>query len=364
MEEITIKHLRDGSLERLLDEFTEQNDLSREASAYLNSQREEATNHFNVMIEKQTALSRIVDPNSNEALQIKMDIDTRNGYINQSLCKINEQIQSFQRRTDSSPISIMFVVVSMTIDEASDLEQLMNSATPDTTNLRELLESLQGYNVSNFTRFYRQNREEWIPYTHSNLEKNPIYYRQPISSIINNIIEKINDCRKNNCPVINPQFVSDQFFQSNIEKRGQFWEKLVREGGVIIVDAVSLFHPNIRRTLSASQVYGSQKVSILTISPINPCIIQTNQILEDLISSDSFEMVFAYGQFQKHFDRRCEMGLGDFRSINTWFYSTLQETVAILTQQKPQPENLELVRKRIGTERRHGYSELWRNREP
>jgi hypothetical protein len=205
----------------------------------------------------------------------------------------------------------------MTTCEATSLKNSFNPVAND------LFESLQIYNIHDITDYYHEkNREEWIPYAHANhFESEDSQQcshepRKSIRTIISNLITKFNE--ESNHP-IEPNFVTEEFFNS-----APLWEEIRKQGGIIIVDAVSLLHEKIKDVLLQSSVIGHEKISILAISPINPCSIQTNQVLESYIKS-KFKGLNLH--FQKPFNRRCEIARGDSRSINTWFYSILHEKI-------------------------------------
>jgi len=117
---------------------------------------------------------------------------------------------------------------------------------------------------------------------------------------------------------------------------------------------VSLFHPDVRDRFSKAEISSNENVSILTISPVNPCMVEANKILEELVIS---QMEPAFLRFGEHLDKRCEIGIGDLRSIKRWFFSVLPETVEILSRQKAQPQNRRFVREAMGP--KNGLDKLW-----
>ena len=83
-------------------------------------------------------------------------------------------------------------------------------------------------------------------------------------------------------------------------------------------------------------------------------MVEANKILEELVIS---QMEPAFLRFGEHLDKRCEIGIGDLRSIKRWFFSVLPETVEILSRQKAQPQNRRFVREAMGP--KNGLDKLW-----
>jgi hypothetical protein len=253
----------------------------------------------------------------------------------------------------AGPETVPFVIVSMTLDEANQLKEKLNTTDnnlkTELNNFRDLTESLKDHGVIEFTRYYGRNREDWKPYTCSD---------KTIKEIILEIVNEVNEYyqqQESNMSVIKPYFLSTDCFESDFSKRANTWHELRQQGCVIIVDSVSLFHPGIRDKFLRAEISSNENVSILTLSPVNPCMVEANKILEELVIN---QMEPAFLRFNEHLDRRCEMGVGDLRSIKRWFFSVLPEAVEILSRQKPQPGNCRLLRETLGP--RNGIDKLWR----
>jgi hypothetical protein len=257
-------------------------------------------------------------------------------------------------------IVIPIVVVSMTITEAEYLRDKVGSSYQEHEDLqltafKQLTESLQAYNVLDFTEYYGQRRDDWKTYSCSN------ELSESIETLVNEMIDEFNEysttLQNMNLPIIQPSFVSTEFFELNDDRRAAIWSELGRRGCLIIVDSVSLFHPRIRKYLAGAQVVANEKTSILVLSPINPQITNVNQILENLIKS---EIELAFHRFNTEFDKRCEIGLGDLRSMKRWLFSILPETIEIL---KPPQPYLENRRKMRSTGDINGVDALWTRRQ-
>jgi hypothetical protein len=268
--------------------------------------------------------------------------------------QLDALLQEFQadNQSQSGSINIPFVIVSMTSDEAIQLKDKLNSIDTNSGNhlnsFQDLTKSLQAHEIIDFTESYGKTREDWKPYNCDD---------QTIEEIIMSIVEEVNEYHQLqgiNLRTIQPYFLSTDCFESDLEIRNRTWNQLGKQGCVIIVDSLSLFNVDVREKLLQAQISSNEKVSIITISPVNPCMIEANDILERFVSG---QMQQAFLRFNEHLDRRCEIGAGNLRSMRRWFFSVLPETVEIISKQKAQPNNRQYLSEAIGPRRK--MDTLW-----
>jgi hypothetical protein len=240
----------------------------------------------------------------------------------------------------------------MTLDEAEELKNKLDSAEHalegESHYFKDLIESLKAYGVDEFTEYYGSSREDWKPYACS---------ESTIRETILEIVSEVNIYHEKlgfNSPIIKAQFLSDDCFGLDSNKRIEAWNELKRKGCVIVVDSVSLFQPFVRDKFLNAEVGSHENVSILTLSPINPSMVEANRILEKLVSE---KMEQAFFRFHQNLDKRCEIGIGDLRSIKRWLFSILPETIEILNRQKAQPQNREILQEAVGPRKR--VETLW-----
>jgi hypothetical protein len=310
-------------IREIVEEFINKHILEPDDKDSLLKLKQTLVNHITHLENAREAKSRIFNHTSDEYLQHEFN----EGVIKKKLTEAREELFRFMqgiKNPESSPISVMCAIISMNACEAKSLQDSfdpINSCTETKISPHQLFQSLRIHDIHDISNFYREDREEWIPYHHAfhfESENSPIpavETGKSICDIITNLVKRFNE---ESDQLIEINFVTDKFFQQPY----QFWEDIREQGGIIIVDAVSLLHKDIRRVLLNSSVIGHERIAILAISPINPCVLQPNRILERLISEKLEGM---HLQFQKPFDRQCEIARGDFRSINTWFYTILHE---------------------------------------
>ena len=301
-----------------ISELIRTSELSSDEEAWLNNSQQKIQNLYTQLSIMETERSNIVGYSSNGDIQLQYNIEKKKEEIVSSRDTLESYIKNIEKRNCIVPINVMCVVLSMTTCEATSLK---NSS--DTT-ANDLFESLQIYNINDISEYYHDNREEWVPYAHANQfdldpQQDADNTNKSIRTIICNLITKFNN--ENKQP-IELNFVTEKFFDpvSSVF----LWKDIIKQGGIIIVDAVSLLHDKIRDVLLQSGTIGVEKISILAISPINSSNIQTNKILEEFININLQHLA---SDFREPLIRRREIVRGDFRTFNTWFYSILDEKV-------------------------------------
>ncbi len=269
--------------------------------------------------------------------------------------ELEEQLKQLILEFDSqlqNEIEIPFVIVAMTKSEVEGLTKKITSNQGQTLELelekfQKIINLIQKDGRNFFVAHYSNLREEWKPFT---LEQ------ESIKTVITNIISDINSFyESSNIPWIKPIFVSEDFLGDDYNRRIDIWNNLRQSGCVIIVDAISLFHPQVRETLLQAQITSKENVTILVLSPVNPYEIEANKLLEEIIRH---RMQAAFSRFDKNFDKFCEIGIGNLRTIKRWFFSIIPETIENITNQKPLLQNRQVFSRTMDSEGKSGYEEL------
>jgi Effector-associated domain 8 len=288
-------------------------------------------------------------------LALKVLMDNAQIYVKglKSEAKLNELIKELgsEFNLEKDEIEIPFVIVAMTQAEANELQHMtFNQQEPlndEFKNLQELTQIIKEHGIVNFINHYSEIREEWKPY---------IFQDYTIQSVILDMIEEINYYYNEvaNFPLIKPIFLSHDCFGLDDSKRIITWNELRQLGCVLIVDSISLFHPTVRQKLLKAEISSNKNVAILVLSPINPSVIQANQLLEETIK---YQWEPAFFRFHEDLDKLCEIGIGDLRAIKRLLFSILPETAQIIVKQKPQLKNRQGFRRKMGTGNR--IDRLW-----
>ena len=221
-------------------------------------------------------------------------------------------------------INIPIIVVSMTESESNYIKKAILSGDK-TDPIQNIIKWASGGDMKEYFSRYSKFRDHWRPYFHSDLT---------IHSIIKNLTHKINYGRPEvpNQKYINPFFLSEDLFCKDSDKRYVTSLKIKQSGGVVISDAISLFHPGIKKIFSDSGIDSHDNISILSINPINKSTFKINQDIEEKNKSCMFQ---AFKRFSKTFDEFCEFGMNDMNSINRWLYKSLEKAADPSDDYKP-----------------------------
>jgi hypothetical protein len=189
-------------------------------------------------------------------------------------------------------------------------------------------------NISTLKRSYGNAREDWIPaFCQHSLP-------QSISGIIHNIVNKLQKDKTNDFPDLSPYFVSDIVFPEehgqriDPRERARFLYTLKR-GAVLIVDAISLFHPHLRRTLLESGLATHNPISIIIVYPFG---LEHSQLHKELVPLVESKLQDARIRFSDDLLLDCELGIGDLDPLRRWLYTVLPQIP--VRRAGPREENL------------------------
>jgi len=267
---------------------------------------------------------------------LQMDLSTL--YI--EITKVFEDQFYIRSSSNTSSIELPFIILSMTDSEARALfdETVFNDRLVPGIDKDQFLLFKQALIDSGLIPdrdlicSYKNSRDNWKPV---NSEKN-------ILDAVNEMIASICEERVTlGEPTIYPKFLSDRFFKEGDSERVEIWNRLVDTGCVLIIDAISLFHPKLRIILSESGLGSNNNIAITVMSPLNSNNNSVNRCIEGKINS-RMELVFS--RFSKKFDRLCEIGIGNTIALQRWLYSAIPEEAKIITKLEPNWKNKEKLR--------------------
>ena len=271
-----------------------------------------------------------------EIQKLKTKLNTsseeRKSQINDRIKKLNELINDNNKhRTCAVP----FIIVAMTKQESYELinesifEKSNQTKRDDLLRFQKFKQAFNQKNIVNWCSHYSENRESWRPLICSNID---------IEEIIFQIIHEINQLnfKRLNLPLFYPQFRATDFFQDDEYKREHAMCELDESGCVFIIDAISLFHPDIRHTLVSSQLFAKQQVAMITLSPIKSIVQYADELIKEEIQ---LHMELAFARFYTHLDPLYEVGLGDLHLLRRSLFSILPKVPTILQEQRPYPDN-------------------------
>lgn len=202
-------------------------------------------------------------------------------------------------------IGVQIAVIAMTREEAtaSDMAKVFDSELDKLTGV--LLEN----GIEDFTSCYgEKNRHEWKPLIASQVS---------IEKIVQDVIAKLSKVQKS---AIRPRYLSDDFLSSNSEERHKARKSFKQYGGVLIVDAISMYHLGLRQALLQSQLVGSNdRIAVIVVSPLNTS--KVNELLEKQIYALWMEEAFSYSVHHLH--PLYEFGIADIYNLRRRLFSIL-----------------------------------------
>ena len=76
---------------------------------------------------------------------------------------------------------------------------------------------------------------------------------------------------------IEVEFVTTQFFSDDPTIRKELWNDLDTKGGLLIIDSISMYHPQLNQYLLRSQLMRNQeRLAMVVISPFEPLLQDIN----------------------------------------------------------------------------------------
>ncbi len=228
---------------------------------------------------------------------------------------------------------VHFITAAMTETEAEALvsgHAFVRAAADEAQLFQRFSALLPEFALDDLTRFYAPQRDLWQPPPHEGVT---------IRQTILDIVERINYKSPRDMPQIRPNFISEQFFSTDLETRRLTWQS-GETGCIIVIDSISLFHPWIYETLQQSEMSSRDDVALLVLSPISFDQLPINQLIEKKI------MERALDRIQHELQRLREFGSGDPRMVRRWLFETLPDIVS--ARQLPDPDNRNALRKRLG----------------
>lgn len=266
--------------------------------------------------------------------------------LRDELAQLCADVEQALRRLDYLDLPV--VIVTMTHQEASDLINETAFATPDVApaeqaKFQQLKAVFPENEIAAWLAHYAEEREDWKPYTQP---------QHTIRSLILDTMRRQHDPQAGlNGPLIRPHFLSSDFLTPDDQQRLDTWDHLSKSGCVMIVDAISLFHPVIYRRLLQSEMSSNPQVA-LALLILAPEAHQVNVLIEQELKE---RLQRAFARFVRYRDGLCVLDMNREHHLPRWLNDKLPE-VAKKMCLTPHFANRQMMQQRV-TET-HGMGQI------
>lgn len=271
------------------------------------------------LIEEYMALSRSLGgyKSDSDELQIQRDMERLDKQITEIEAEIAKLSQEAVQTESPDHLLIRVVVVAMRREQADALDSGKTFAgSQDYQHYDELRTALQAHGVSELAQYYGSTPDDWSPFIGEPGET--------IAQLVERTVARLNDddTHRAGRRRIEIKWRSCECFSNNSAERMQSWDEVEGQGGIVIVDAVSLHHPDIRQHLKNSQVMGANShAAMIVLSPLKADTLPVNQLLRTRLYEAHLER--AFNHFQAKLHPFWEFGVNDLCNLQRWLYATL-----------------------------------------
>ncbi|MCB0196355.1 MAG: toll/interleukin-1 receptor domain-containing protein [Anaerolineae bacterium] len=241
------------------------------------------------------------------------------------LVKFTEEIRAIVMQLNRpDPVSLPFLIAAMTRKEAVELfkdDILLRHPDSSPAEVQRFAAFkaalLKQVAIEAIIESYTIQRTNWKPL---------IGGGKTIKKVVLDTIQTLT----NNQPdqrLLKPDFsLSQSLFQPS--SRRNVLKNMDRTVGVVLIDAVSMFHPHLKQGLS-SGIATHKHVAILVLSPLDTRQLPINQLIEETISH---QMQTAVARFEQ-FEPLCQtIGISDSRIFEYQLFNMLPQTAEMQAQ--------------------------------
>ncbi|HRX01492.1 MAG TPA: hypothetical protein P5280_18510, partial [Cyclobacteriaceae bacterium] len=176
---------------------------------------------------------------------------------------------------DQISATVPIVIFAMNRDEAKQLKSkevfVPKRNNPKLNKFNEFLRLLKKHKIDDFIEFYGDQRDDWHL---------PFMKTQTVRQYIETHVQNANNANVAEGFTVKPKFESENFLSVDENICGRTWHKIA-ERAILIVDAISLFHPRLQRLLTHSGFDNQGTVPMVLLSPIDTELPPLHQFVID-----------------------------------------------------------------------------------
>lgn len=230
-------------------------------------------------------------------------------------------------------IGLPVCVLAMNATEAQELATIPNLvadrlAKPVVQQYERVVNELAAAGIA-WPNRYSADRMGWCPFDPAGPN---------VGAILGGIVDRIN---AQNLPKLRHRRIKLQAYPFDPLKEetasGQFvlrgiYQGMARAGCVLVVDVLSLFHPDLRQAFLNSALFNNDQVAIVSVSPFDPGRAPLSQAIE---TETRTQLTGLFARYANDFDPQCELAVGDERRLKRWLHLSLPETINRLREPPP-----------------------------
>ncbi|MFM9884730.1 MAG: DUF4062 domain-containing protein [Burkholderiales bacterium] len=259
---------------------------------------------------------------------------------------IRERCPALGMRTVGLPC----VVIAMTAAEAAELfehPEILQQEMPPASyeQFVKLSEAVAGKGapVSDSQSRYGPTQRDWKPFG-----------RATVEAIAGDIARRLNNQAE---PGARQRAIKLQYYPFDGWRRPEMclrpvYKAIATNGCLAIIDEMSLFHRELRKSTAA--FVGSGQVAVVTISPLDASGLAVNQVLENETRQ---QLAGAFERYEMEFDPSCEFGVGEERRLKRWLHASLPDALDNLRAPPPDRSKLQSFRDKVGADRKRGIDD-------
>ncbi|GGL21695.1 hypothetical protein Sme01_63450 [Sphaerisporangium melleum] len=210
-------------------------------------------------------------------------------------------------------VGVPVVVVAMTRDEAREV--LADPPGP----LRDLLGPLGADASDRLLARYAESRAGWRPFADSG---------ESVQDLLTRAVDQAN---RDPAPlggrgIMLRPYPFDALLTDNLAM-WPVYDKIARMGCLLVLDELSLCHPELRRVFRASPFAGSDQTALVGLSPLDPAAGTPHERFREHLTS---WLLTADHRFRVGLDPLCELGVPRRPNLERWLRGSLPRTLDVV----------------------------------
>jgi hypothetical protein len=243
-------------------------------------------------------------------LRIKREMEQKENEIRE----VEKQL-GIAKVEEVSLVPVNVAVVAMKKQEA---QQLIVDKTlgiqMESSPLYDLVDRLREFEIEDLPSCYETERHNWQPLLTED--------GTAVFEILEKIVQQTNDYLAHEArPQIQINNLSEAFLSEKSSERDRAWDLFETQGGLVIVDALTLYHQPVLERLIESQLFGlNSPVGLVLISPLRTDKISIYQTLH-LHMQHRLKRI--YSHCVEKFDPFYELDVRNLHQFQRWLHSVL-----------------------------------------